>query len=53
MPDVAAARTRLEASLAELEGRLKNLATDLYEPPAADWDELNRSIARILEDSQS
>lgn len=40
MPNVAAAKIRLEASLAELEGRLANLATDLYEPPNADWDEL-------------
>jgi len=40
MPDLAAARTRLEASLAELEGRLANLASDLYEPPNPDWDEL-------------
>jgi DnaK suppressor protein len=39
MPDAEAARKRLEASLAELEGRLANLARDLSEPPNRDWDE--------------
>jgi RNA polymerase-binding transcription factor DksA len=40
MPDTAAARARLEASLVELELRLSNLARDLAEPPNPDWDEL-------------
>lgn len=40
MPDLAAAKARLEASLAELEARLATLARDLSEPPSADWDEL-------------
>ena len=39
MPDTAAAKARLEASLAELESRLSNIAHDLAEPPNADWDE--------------
>jgi RNA polymerase-binding protein DksA len=39
MPDLAAAKSRLEASLDELEGRLTNLARDLAEPPNRDWDE--------------
>lgn len=39
MPDTAAARTRLEAQLAELEGRLGRLADDLAEPLNADSSE--------------
>jgi RNA polymerase-binding transcription factor DksA len=39
MPDLTAARARLEAALAELENRLANLAHDLYEPPNPDWEE--------------
>lgn len=40
MADTTAARTRLEAQLAELEARQQNIAADLAEPPSADWDEL-------------
>ncbi len=40
MPDLAATRARLEASLAELEARLGNIARDLDEPPSRDWDDL-------------
>ena len=40
MPDFAAARTRLQAQLAELEPRLANIARDLDTPPDRDWDEL-------------
>jgi len=40
MSDTAAAKARLEASLAELEARLANLARDLSEPPNRDWDEM-------------
>lgn len=39
MPGLAAAKTRLQASLAELEGRLTNIARDLDQPPDRDWDE--------------
>lgn len=39
MPDVAAARARLEAQLTELEGRQERIAQDLSEPPDRDWDE--------------
>lgn len=39
MPDTAAAKTRLEATLIELEGRLANLASDLAEPLNADLPE--------------
>jgi RNA polymerase-binding transcription factor DksA len=39
MPDLAAARTRLEAQLSELEGRKGRLAEDLSEPLNRDWDE--------------
>lgn len=40
MSDLAtAAKPRLEAALAELEGRLTNIARDLSEPPSPDWDE--------------
>ena len=39
MPDTAAARTHLEAQLAELESRLARLADDLAEPHAADSSE--------------
>jgi RNA polymerase-binding protein DksA len=39
MPGPAAAKARLEASLAELEARLTNISRDLSEPPDSDWDE--------------
>ena len=39
MPDTDAARARLEAQLAELEGRLERIAADLAEPLAADSSE--------------
>jgi len=39
MPDVAAAKARLEAQLNELEGRLKRIAEDLSEPLNRDSDE--------------
>jgi DnaK suppressor protein len=39
MPDAAAARTRLEGQLTELEGRLARIAADLAEPLAADSSE--------------
>ena len=39
MPDLAAAKVRLQASLTELEGRLTNIARDLDQPPDRDWDE--------------
>jgi RNA polymerase-binding protein DksA len=39
MPDTTHVRARLEASLAELEGRLANICQDLSEPPDRDWDE--------------
>lgn len=39
MPDTAAAKARLETTLAELEGRLANLADDLAEPLNADSSE--------------
>lgn len=39
MPQADAARTRLEAQLAELEGRLERIAADLAEPLAADSSE--------------
>ena len=39
MPQADAARARLEAQLAELEGRLARIAADLAEPLAADSSE--------------
>ena len=39
MPDIAAARTRLQASLAELEDRLAHIARDLADTPDRDWAE--------------
>lgn len=39
MPDLAAARANLEASLAELEARLANISSDLSEPADPDWAE--------------
>ncbi len=39
MPDLAAAKARLEAQLAELEGRKGRIAEDLLEPLNRDWDE--------------
>lgn len=39
MPDLVAVRGRLEAQLAELEGRRGRIAQDLAEPPDRDWDE--------------
>jgi len=39
MPDTDAARARLEAQLAELEGRLERIAADLAEPLPADSSE--------------
>jgi RNA polymerase-binding transcription factor DksA len=39
MLDVPAAKTRLQAQLAELEGRQGRIAQDLAEPPNRDWDE--------------
>jgi RNA polymerase-binding protein DksA len=39
MPDVSRAKARLESALAEMEGRLTNIARDLDEPPNPDWDE--------------
>ena len=39
MPDLAAAKPRLEAALTELEGRLTNVARDLDQPADRDWDE--------------
>lgn len=36
----AAAKSRLEAALAELEARLTNISRDLSEPPDQDWAEL-------------
>ena len=39
MPQADAARTRLEAQLAELEGRLERIAADLAQPLAADSSE--------------
>jgi RNA polymerase-binding transcription factor DksA len=39
MPDLAAAKARLEAQLAELEGRKGRIAEDLSEPLNRDWDE--------------
>jgi RNA polymerase-binding transcription factor DksA len=39
MPDLAAAKARLEAQLAELEGRKGRIAEDLSEPLNPDWDE--------------
>ncbi len=40
MPDLIAAKDRLQATLAELEARLTNLSRDLSEPPSPDWEEL-------------
>jgi len=40
MFDTAAAKTHLEAALAELEARLTNISRDLSEPPSPDWSEL-------------
>jgi DnaK suppressor protein len=39
MPDTTAAKARLEAQLAELEGRLSRLDRDLSEPPDPDSSE--------------
>ena len=39
MPDLAAAKSRLEAQLAELEARKGRIAEDLSEPLNRDWDE--------------
>ena len=39
MPDTAAAATRLQASLAELEDRLIHIARDLADTPDRDWSE--------------
>ena len=39
MPDLAAARARLQAALTELEARLRHIARDLDQPPDRDWDE--------------
>lgn len=39
MPDLEAAKTRLEAELAELQDRLTRLDRDLSEPPDADSSE--------------
>jgi len=39
MPDNAAAKARLEAQLAELEGRLSRIESDLAETPDADSSE--------------
>ena len=43
MPDLAPnlinARTRLQHNLAELEGRLTNIARDLSDTPDRDWEE--------------
>lgn len=40
MPDLIAAKDRLQATLAELETRLTSLTRDLSEQPSPDWDEL-------------
>jgi RNA polymerase-binding protein DksA len=39
MPDLNAAKVRLEAELAELQGRLSRIDRDLSEPPDADSSE--------------
>lgn len=39
MPDIAQAKARLEAQLAELEDRLSRIERDLAEPPDADSSE--------------
>ena len=39
MPDLAAARSRLQASLTELENRLTNIARDLSDVPDRHWEE--------------
>lgn len=39
MLDLDAVKARLEARLAELEGRRERIARDLSEPPDRDWDE--------------
>ena len=39
MPDLAFARSRLQASLTELEQRLTSIARDLSDTPDRDWDE--------------
>jgi DnaK suppressor protein len=49
MPDVAPAKARLEAELAELEDRLSRLERDLAEPPDADSSE--RAVQ--MEDDES
>ena len=38
-PDFAAARTRLQQALAELEDRLTHIARDLSDTPDRDWSE--------------
>ena len=40
MPDLIAAKDRLQATLAELEARLTYISRDLSEPPSPDWEEL-------------
>lgn len=49
VPDLAAARTRLESQLAELQARQGRISEDLAEPPDRDWDE--RAIE--MEDDES
>lgn len=44
MPDFSAAKARLEATLAELQGRQASISRDLDEPQSADWDD--RAIER-------
>jgi hypothetical protein len=39
MPEIDAARARLETALAELQARLTHIVRDLDEPPNPDWDE--------------
>lgn len=39
MPDTAAAATRLQTSLSELEDRLTHIARDLADTPDRDWSE--------------
>ena len=49
MPDTAAAKSRLETQLAELQARLANLAADLTEEAEKDWEER----ATQLEDDEA
>ena len=39
MPDLSAAKARLQGQLAELQARQERIAQDLAEPPNRDWDE--------------